>query len=126
MPAMTRKDRIISLAVEADRLRKLLADVEAELEQLISNKKRPKTKRPVVTLTREQREQVGTGSLAERIGKLLQITRGEPLAVPQISELVNADNPHSVRGVLSRLKAAGTVSNVGRGVYAAREPGSKE
>ncbi len=122
---MTKRDRIIALAVTADKLRQQLAEVEAELDQLISSRKRPKRKREkaVVGLTSEQRAMLATGPLAQRVTKLLELNLDRPLSVAQIIEMIQADKPQSVRGILSRLKTLGAVMNVGRGTYALRQPG---
>jgi hypothetical protein len=122
---MTKRDRIIALAVTADKLRQQLGEVEAELDQLISSRKRPKRKREkaVVGLTSEQRAMLATGPLAQRVTKLLELNLDRPLSVAQIVEMIQADKPQSVRGILSRLKTSGTVMNVGRGAYALRQPG---
>ena len=125
---MGKRERIIALAVRENDLKQQLADVQAELDDLISNRKRPKKKKEKPpTLTDQQREQFAQGPLAIRLMNAFAAHVGQSLSVAQVGEMISAENQNSVRGVLSRLKTDGYVSSAGRGRYSfnAREDSAR-
>jgi hypothetical protein len=116
MNAMTKRDRILQLAIQINAAHEQLRKLEDEFAQLV-----PDEEEGVVVHASSNGDNHDLGPATDRIVGLLKVHPNQQFHARDVAKRLDLKNFNSLRGTLQRLANEKRIDRAGRGKYRARK-----